>query len=686
MKKPELLLPAGNADMAMCAFEGGADAVYAGIQQFNARQRARNFSLNEMYSLIQYAHQHQKKVYLTLNTLLKNKETFEVADILEQVTAMSPDAVIIQDWGIYYLLRHYFPELRIHASTQMGIHNSLGCSDAKKRGFERVVVARELTFHELEDITSKKETELELFIHGSLCYSMSGHCLFSSYLGGMSANRGMCKQPCRRLFSVSKEQHYLFSLKDLQLIDYIPQIMKLGIESLKIEGRMKSADYVYNTARAYRMVIDDNSRIQEAKNLLNKDLGRSKTSYFMGEDIHDVFSSPSVGAYIGRIEQIDFPLTSTKNPQKINCTIRLSSECDFHHYAKIRIVNQDDTDSDLIEIKEIRNEHNQKITEVKAGYPVNINFDLNLEYHKKEDLMINNQVYLVSDFQLGHVASLPVKKFIHQLKGTVKNRLIREQQKQIVSNFNDEHYMRIDNPGWLSIVNKDDFSKLIVAFTKRIWQDKQDFIALLENFKKDTFIELPLFIAEENISFYSSLVNELYKNGYTHFSISQVNQLLMFAGMENIKILANESIYTLNDFSIRFLNEQKVDRFIYPFEDDMDNLFTGRDRSGIIPLFFHPKLFFSRMPVNVKSETVFRDIKNEYSKYIRDGISNVVSRKPVSIYHFYDKLYKKGFRRFMTDLSFSNPSSEYYIKIIHGYYNTDKLPNSSAFNFKKGLW
>ena len=305
MKKPELLLPAGNIDMAMCAFEGGADAVYAGMQQFNARQRAKNFSKNEMASLIEYAHQNNKKVYFTLNTLLKNKETYELVDLLEELNIMRPDAIIIQDWGVYYLISKYFKQNKIHASTQMGVHNSIGNEDAKNRGFERVVLARELTFHELEEVAKKKTTQLELFIHGSLCYSMSGHCLFSSYLGGMSANRGLCKQPCRRLFAVSKEQHYLFSLKDLQLIDYIPEIIDLGIESLKIEGRMKSADYVYNTARAYRMAIDDNNRIEEAKNILNRDLARDKTAYFMGSDIHDIFSSPTVGGYLGKVDNFN---------------------------------------------------------------------------------------------------------------------------------------------------------------------------------------------------------------------------------------------------------------------------------------------------------------------------------------------------------------------------------------------
>lgn len=675
MKKPELLLPAGNADMAMCAFEGGADAVYAGIQKFNARQRAKNFSKNEMYSMIDYAHQNNKKVYITLNTLLKNSETFDFADLLEEIVEMNPDAIIIQDWGVYYLVKKYLKDINIHASTQMGIHNSIGSEDSKKRGFERVVLARELTFHELETIAQQKKTQLELFVHGSLCYSMSGHCLFSSYLGGMSANRGLCKQPCRRQFSVSKEQHYLFSLKDLQLIDYIPQIMNLGIESLKIEGRMKSADYVYNTARAYRLAIDDHSRIEEAKSILNYDLARDKTSYFLGEDVHDVFSSPTVGGYLGKIEEV-----RSMGNQELR--ISLKSEMSFHDYAKIRIVASDDDDTDLIEIKSLLNEDLNSIEKAEIGAFVHITFNVKQEQKINKD----NDVYLVSDFKLNQCKALTIKKFNYQSNHRVKNMLKKDHERYKNQSVNDEHYIRLDNPLWLDIVQKEDFSKLIVAFTRRMWQEKSDFIDKLKAFKNDIIIDLPLYIAEENIDFYRTMINERYDEGFRHFSISQINQLGLLEGLKNVRVMANENIYTLNDMSINFVYENGIDRFIYPFENDFDNLFTGKDRSGIIPLFFYPKLFFSRMPVNIKSNAFFSDIKYVYSKYIKDGLTNVVSKKPVSIYHFYDKVYKKGFKRFMTDLSFCEPSHKLYNEILQGYYNHDKLPNSSSFNFKKGLW
>ena len=599
-----------------------------------------------------------------------------MVDLLEELNIMRPDAIIIQDWGVYYLISKYFKQNKIHASTQMGVHNSIGNEDAKNRGFERVVLARELTFHELEEVAKKKTTQLELFIHGSLCYSMSGHCLFSSYLGGMSANRGLCKQPCRRLFAVSKEQHYLFSLKDLQLIDYIPEIIDLGIESLKIEGRMKSADYVYNTARAYRMAIDDNNRIEEAKNILNRDLARDKTAYFMGSDIHDIFSSPTVGGYLGKVDNFN---ASTNSDTKISFTTDLY----MHDYAKIRIISDKNIDSDLIEIKKITNKDEQPIDEAKAGEMINIYFNTKNDTHR---IGIDDEIYLVSDFKQNICKSLPIKKYNLTHHNAIKNKLKKEKDSIVSKSTNDEHFMRIDNPHWLDIVQKTDFTYLILAFTRRMWQDLDDFTEKCDMFKEHIVIELPLFMAEESIEHWANLIKEYYQKGFRYFSISQINQLLLLKGYKDIKIIANENIYALNDYSIKFLYENNVNRFIYPFENDFDNLFTGMDRSGIIPLFFYPKLFFSRMPVNLKQNTVFSDIKYEYSKYVKDGITNIVSKNPVSIYHYYDKVYKKGFKRFLTDLSLCMPTRVLYNQIINGYYNADKMPNSTAFNFKKGLW
>ena len=200
--KPELLLPAGNVEAFHGAMEGGADAVYLGLREFNARERASNFTPEQLQSILKYTGNQGKKVYLTLNTVIKNEELPRLIELLSILSQTSIAAVIIQDWGVYHLLRNYFPKLKIHASTQMQNHNSLGAAFSERMGFERIILARELMLDEIKNVRENSNIELEAFTHGALCYSMSGACLFSSYLGGSGANRGLCAQPCRDRKSV----------------------------------------------------------------------------------------------------------------------------------------------------------------------------------------------------------------------------------------------------------------------------------------------------------------------------------------------------------------------------------------------------------------------------------------------------------------------------------------------------
>ncbi len=171
-----------------------------------------------------------------------------------------------------------------------------------KAGFERVILARELTMSELQSISTQNYVDLEMFVHGALCYSFSGLCLLSSYIGGIGANRGLCTQPCRRVFEVNSEKKYLFSLKDNELLNHVSELTKLGITSFKVEGRMKSAEYVYRVAKAYRMMIDNPEKTEEAGKLLQYDMGRQKTSYFAGGDVRDALSGfPDTGLFIGTV-------------------------------------------------------------------------------------------------------------------------------------------------------------------------------------------------------------------------------------------------------------------------------------------------------------------------------------------------------------------------------------------------
>lgn len=276
---PELLAPAGSPSCALAAFDAGADAVYAGLAKFNARERGENFSADMLGRIIDHAHERSKKVYLTLNTLVKEKELPEIVEMLAQIEEMMPDGVLVQDLGVLRIAREYFPRLKLHASTQMGFHNSAGLKVAASLGVERVVLERQVTIEELTAIKKSTDLEIECFVHGALCCSLSGSCYFSSFLGGASGNRGKCKQPCRRRYFSDYGNGFFFSPQDLCGIELIGQFKKLGIESLKIEGRLRQVDYVSAVVSAYRMLLDApeeefENLLPEARSMLSHAYGR----------------------------------------------------------------------------------------------------------------------------------------------------------------------------------------------------------------------------------------------------------------------------------------------------------------------------------------------------------------------------------------------------------------------------
>ncbi|CAG1012239.1 partial putative protease, partial [Burkholderiales bacterium] len=234
-KKPELLAPAGSLEAFFAAMEKGADAVYAGLREFSARAKAKNFSLSQMERMVAYAHGLGRKVYITLNTLVKEGELPQLVDTLASLEAMGADAVILQDLGVARLIRDHFPGLPRHASTQMTIHNLPGARMLGEMGFERVVLARELHIDDIRSISRESGVEIECFIHGALCFAVSGQCFFSSFLGGHSGNRGRCAQPCRRQYRLRGKEGYYFSTNDLSTIELSPDMAAAGIASLKIE-------------------------------------------------------------------------------------------------------------------------------------------------------------------------------------------------------------------------------------------------------------------------------------------------------------------------------------------------------------------------------------------------------------------------------------------------------------------
>lgn len=284
-KLPELLAPAGDYEAFLAAVAGGADAVYLGGEAFGARAYAKNFSIEEIARAVRYAHLHGVKIYVTVNTLVYDKEMNELSKYIKALWEVGVDALITADLGVIKEIRRIAPDFPIHASTQMSAHNTYGVNAAAALGCERVVVARELSLCDIKSAVDNSNAEIEVFLHGALCVSHSGQCLMSSLVGGRSGNRGECAQPCRLPYNNGK---YILSLCDLSLANHISELIESGVSSLKIEGRMKSPEYVYTVTSIYRRLLDENrsasvKETDELRRVFSR--GGFTDGYFSGKKI-----------------------------------------------------------------------------------------------------------------------------------------------------------------------------------------------------------------------------------------------------------------------------------------------------------------------------------------------------------------------------------------------------------------
>lgn len=259
-KLPELLSPAGSLDAFEAAIDGGADAIYVGGASFNARINAKNFTEDDLAAAVKLAHLYGVKVYQTINIMIQGRELSELLKMAERSAMAGVDAFIVSDLGAAQLIRAHLPEMPLHGSTQMSVHSSDGALALADLGFTRVVPARELSKADIQAIVDLTPLEVEIFIHGAMCVSHSGQCLFSSLVGGRSGNRGLCAQPCRLPYACPERrvgEQYPLSLKDMSLAAHVREIIESGVSSLKIEGRMKSPEYVRGVTRIWRRLLDE---------------------------------------------------------------------------------------------------------------------------------------------------------------------------------------------------------------------------------------------------------------------------------------------------------------------------------------------------------------------------------------------------------------------------------------------
>ncbi|MFZ2970686.1 MAG: U32 family peptidase [Minisyncoccia bacterium] len=354
MKNPELLAPAGDYQCFLAAINAGANAVYFGGKNFSARNLAVNFTNKEISSAIDYAHLRGVKCYITLNTLIKDGEIREVFEFINFLYERGADALIIQDLGVLNLCKKYWPDLPLHASTQMTAHNLSDALKLKEMGFRRVVLSRELTLEEIKEIKEKSGIEIECFVHGALCYSYSGQCLFSSTIGSRSGNRGRCAQPCRRKYVLFDrennknldEEGYLLSTRDLCSLDLINDLN--FIDSVKIEGRMKGVEYVGGVVEKYRKYIDSSGSKRELELFADKmelasifNRGNFCSGYFLEKKPADLISkerSKNFGVLAGEVVEARNGLIKVKvEGVKVNDGLEIWSKGGQEENAGFRV-------------------------------------------------------------------------------------------------------------------------------------------------------------------------------------------------------------------------------------------------------------------------------------------------------------------------------------------------------------
>lgn len=551
--KIELLSPAGSIESFKAACQNGADAVYMGVDKYNARAMAVNFGINEYIECIEYAHIRGIKVYLTLNTLMYDDEIKEALDIVLKLYSKGLDAVIIQDIGLGMLIHKLIPKLPLHASTQMSVYSLDQVKYLEGIGFKRVVLARELSVDEIEYICKNTNLEIEVFIHGALCVSVSGQCLLSSTIGNRSANRGRCAQPCRMKYSLYNSKgkelisnSYILSKKDIFGLEYVNKLKEIGVTSLKIEGRNKNPEYVAGVTKNYRNAINNNinsNTKQELMQLFNR--GGISIGYFDGvkyKNSISLLSPKNTGIFLGKV--ID----------KKGVYVKLKLEEDIDMHDGFEIYSEDKVISNIV-------------TCIKNDKYVNVNSNMKKgEYvwigDVKKSVKIGSNIYKTSSDKLNKKYRLTYSNNVENIKNKVEVEInILKDKKIFAKVFLNNICINIDTNYIPQLANNKELDKeaVISAFSKT-----QD-IPFIFDFKKiniDNKLFVPVSILNE---LRRKIVYEILKSYKININVSNEEKLV--EKLLNEEVVQNIKIKGSNKVNAKFLykydnkvNYAKVDR------------------------------------------------------------------------------------------------------------------------------
>lgn len=690
----ELLAPAGNIESLDAAIGEGADAVYLGLKSFNARLRTTNFAWNQFEAAVNSLHRQNKKIYVTVNTVSEERDLERLYRFLSYLNKIGPDGLIVQDYAVIRMCQEFFPELVLHASTQMNVASSAGVNLLSKEGFKRVVVARELGLEEIKAIKAKTNTELEVFVHGALCVSESGLCLFSSFLGGKSANRGMCTQACRRFYTAEVpggiDQGYYFSPCDLQLIDKIPDLIQAGVESFKIEGRMKSAEYVGSVVSAYRYLMDhytENKKeaIAAAKRMLSTDFARAKTSYWYnfktleegvdgaGSQILNPKQAGGTGIYLGKIDR------TKPGPQDFKMVTLAGGSYDPDPGDSIRLHKKDDTGRESHKVRFLD-------TDEKGNRWIDV----------PSNFTAGDSVYLLQTKAMSkryaHVLPNDLSKYFRQpgdeqlpildLTPVAKNEL---------TYFPEGVYIQVSSIEDIFIVQAGHPVRVIIELNKTTIADLTKQKTVIPLSKKQLILSLDPFCAAANEDELVSTIDALIELGYKTFIANNVAHIAMLKG-KGVNIIAGPYLYTFNRWAVSWLENQDIGAFVSPYENSRHNLEDVYDmqfrQRVLVPVFAYPALFRIRFKLPKEYDfTFFSDKENVGFKVnsTPDG-SFVMPETPFSIIDKVDMLGGMGFKRILIDFSKTKVQKTHFKQVYQALLKKQVLPETSRFNWKDGFY
>ena len=684
---PELLAPAGSTESFFAAIDSGADAVYLGLKSFSARGRANNFSIPDLEKVIPYAHSLGRKIYVALNTIIKEEELPRVVDDLAALSILKADALIIQDLGVYRISSRNFPELPLHASTQMTVHNSMGMNQLLNMGFKRAVVAREMTLEEIKAARKKTDIEIEAFVHGAMCFCYAGSCFFSSFLGGKSSNRGVCTQPCRREYRDGHDEMNPFSMGDLSALDLLPQLMKSGIDSFKIEGRMKPAEYVENVVKAYRMVMDaapadQAAVIDDAKDLLKNVVSRQRTSGFFLSDRPSSITFPGRSGNLGKFAGKVIDCKGTR--------ARIKTSIDLHVKDRLRIQNVKSGGRTAFSLNQIWLKGN-KVSEAGRGNIIEITAPHNLNP--------GDSIFKTTSHE-HRGRNIEAKKRLDKLKAEKIGAYAQKLSEKVMKSTGDEWPKGRDAKQVAGTLIKvaviedsyrffNQCNGVIVPLFRANIHSLRKHLKRLKSLSGKVVWSLPLVIQEGEVSQYNELVEDLVREGFSNWQVSNIGHFEMLK-KHDCNIVTSQYLHALNSSAFHALAELGCGRISLSIESDDNDLDAlaarvPKDMADLL-VYSHLPLYVSRVKWDKKRRSGYGTSKGEkYTLKEKDGLTYVYSEKPLSFLSYMKRFRRMGFNNFQIDLSGESGSRENVGEILGSFKTGKGIEEASPMNMETGL-